>query len=176
MSPPGKKKASSFVLRWGSRNCGRMVYCSSITVCQMIPSVGARAAMKSPPVHCALILSLLMGCAGSHAPIAPTEAHEYEGRIVESVELIDGRVVIFDPWETAGLGLDTRGRIQRDAVVGYVEGAPTRVLVVHVEKLHLGVDDSTRRHVSILVGLAFVATVAVVAFVLYGFGGFSGLN
>ncbi len=107
------------------------------------------------------MLCAIVACAGTRAPIPPGEAHRYEDQIVEAVTLTDGSIVQFDAWESAGRGPDKRGRIRGDAVVGYVDGVPTRVALEHVKEIRLGVDDSTSAQITTVLGIAGIVGAAL---------------
>ena len=132
-----------------------------------MPSVTTVVAMSSRPILVGLAAALL-GCASTRV-IATKDADQYEGRIVDSLVLSDGSLVTFDPFETAGVGPDTRGRIRGSAVVGVVDGATVRIPLEHVQTLRLGVDDSTKGKATTLLVLVLAVTVVFGFWVLVSF-------
>jgi len=82
----------------------------------------------------------LNGCAGGWALVTPDLAQQNDGRIVEAVELNDGRVIFFDPYDSAGPGPDTRARLYGETIQGTVNSAPRIINVNDVKRLQFGVE------------------------------------
>jgi hypothetical protein len=101
------------------------------------------------------------GCAGSWTLVDPDLPQKYEGRVVEVVELNDGHVVFFDPFDSAGPGPDMRARVHGESIEGTMLGAPRIINMKDVKKVQFGVEE--KEGVPHLVhGVLFVAGLAVV--------------
>lgn len=58
-----------------------------------------------------------------------------QDRVVEAVELNDGQVVYFDPFDSAGPGPDTRAYISGETIQGTVDGVPRTINLHNVKKI-----------------------------------------
>jgi len=116
-----------------------------------------------------LLASVLYGCAGGWALANPDLAQKNQGRVVEAVELNDGQVVSFDPFDSAGPGPDTRARLSGETIQGTVDGVTRTIKLQDAKKVRFGIEEkatypSVIRAVVfavILVSLLVLATVEV---------------
>ena len=102
--------------------------------------------------------SLFCGCAGGWALVNPDLTQRNQGQVVEAVEMNDGRVIFFDPFDSAGPGPDTRARMVGETIQGTVDGVPRSISLQDVEKIQFGVSVEGKKAYPYLIGgVVFVA-------------------
>src|SRR5262245_34772083 len=107
----------------------------------------------------------LDGCAGGWAQVTPDLALENEGRVVEAVELNDGQVIFFDPYDSAGSGPDTRARLYGETIEGTVNSAPRTINVNDVKRIQFAVEGK-QLYPHLVQGAMFAAALVGVYFIV----------
>jgi len=119
-----------------------------------------------------LFVLIVSGCAGRKVSL-PIPSEEIEGRLVESIVLVDRSVVVFDEWDPASAGQDKRARVQGDHIEGYVDGAYRQVHLGQIQEITLGTDDSKRTGIAVSAMVIATTVGVLVALVFLSLSQFS---
>ena len=112
-----------------------------------------------------LLASVFCGCAGGWALANPAMAQKSQGRVVEAVELNDGQVIYFDPFDSAGPGPDTRARLSGETIEGTVAGAPRAIYLQDVKKVRFGIEE--KEAFPYMIGAAVTVALLVSLLILF---------
>ena len=97
----------------------------------------------------------------------PDLTQKNQGRVVEAVEMSDGRVIYFDSFESAGSGPDTRARMVGETIEGTVAGVPRTISLQDVRKIQFGMSvDAKSVSPYILGGVIFVGLLVPLAYLI----------